>query len=385
MKILLINSFCGSGSTGRICTDIYDILTGQGHEVRIAYGRNTSPEKYRKDSYRIGTDLDVKLHGLKARMFDKVGFGSVKATKKFIEWVREYDPDVIHLHNIHGYYMNIEILFDYLKSCGKRILWTLHDCWAFTGHSAYCDAAGCTKWKNGCGNCPNLKEYPIAYTDDSSNNWRRKKEIMTGVPDMTIITPSKWLAELVKDSYLGEYNVEVINNGIDTDVFKPTYGDFRERYHLEEKKILLGVASVWEKRKGLDDFIKLSEMIDDSYRIVLVGLSDNQLKTLPEGIIGITRTNSVKELAEIYTAADLFLNLTYEDNYPTVNLEAQSCGTPVITYDTGGSGESVPESNKIEKGNLKEVVKRLELTDMSICEPCSKNVSYGKVAELYNM
>ena len=313
------------------------------------------------------------------------GLGSVIATRKLVGRLKEINPDIVHIHNIHGYYLNYPILFNYLKEANIPIVWTLHDCWSFTGHSAYCDAVGCTKWKNGCGNCPNLKEYPISYTDNSKNNWIRKKEIVTGVPDMTIITPSKWLAELVKESFLSEYRVEVINNGIDTDVFKPTYGDFRKRYHLEDKKILLGVASVWEKRKGLDDFIKLSEMIDDSYRIVLVGLSDNQLKTLPEGIIGITRTNSVKELAEIYTAADLFLNLTYEDNYPTVNLEAQSCGTPVITYDTGGSGESVPESNKIEKGNLKEVVKRLEQTDMSICEPCSKNVSYGKVAELYNM
>lgn len=371
MKILMINVVCGIRSTGRICTDLADALTERGHEVKIAYGREAVPEKYQKYAVRIGSDFDVKLHGVKARLFDQTGFGSAKATRKFIEWVKEYDPDVIHLHNIHGYYINIEILFDYLKTCGKRIHWTLHDCWAFTGHCSHFTYVKCDSWKTGCKNCPQKKEYPSSILfDNSKQNWIKKKELFTGIPNMTIITPSEWLAGLVKESYLKEYPVTVINNGIDTDVFQPTPSDFRQRYHLEDKTILLGVASTWNDRKGFGDFIKLSEILDDSYKIVLVGLSDKQMKLIPQNILGITRTNSTKELAQIYTAADVFLNLTYEDNYPTVNLEAQACGTPVITYDTGGSVESVPEKNIIQKGSLSSVINHMK--ELNVHTPIKK-------------
>ena len=357
MRILMINVVCGIRSTGRICTDLADALAEQGHEVKIAYGRENVPEKYQKYAVRIGTDLDVKLHGVKARLFDKAGFGSVGATKRFIEWVKEYDPDVIHLHNIHGYYINIEILFNYLKTCGKKILWTLHDCWAFTGHCSHFSFVKCDKWKKGCFSCQQKNEYPASILcDNSKRNWLVKKQLFSDIQNMTIITPSKWLARLVKESFLSDYPVEVINNGIDTDIFKPTSSNFRQLYHLEQKKIILGVASSWNARKGLYDFVKLSGTIDESYKIVLVGLSPKQVKEVPEKILCITRTNSTMELAEIYTAADVFFNPTYEDNYPTVNLEAQACGTPVITYDTGGSPESVPENNILQDCDLSKVI-----------------------------
>ena len=370
MKILMINSFCGLGSTGRICTDLADALAEQEHEVKIAYGRENVPEKYQKYAVRIGTDLDVKLHGVKARLFDKTGFGSVGATKRFIEWVKEYDPDVIHLHNIHGYYINIEILFNYLKTCGKKILWTLHDCWAFTGHSAYCDAINCTKWKTGCGKCPNLKEYPKSYYDNSVSNWRKKKQLMIGIPNMTIITPSHWLADLVKESFLAEYPVKVIHNGIDTDVFKPTKNDFKEFYGIKDKFMLLGAATAWNDMKGLSDFVKLSSMLDDHYKIVLVGLTEKQISDLPENIIGLKKTSSVKELAKIYSAADLFLNLSYCENYPTVNLESLSCGTPVITYDAGGSPETLSGQNSIvvKRGDLREISDSIKKYHCSVTE-----------------
>ena len=356
MKILMINSVCGIRSTGRICTDLADALTEKGHEVKIAYGRESVPEKYQKYAVRIGTDLDVKLHGIKARLFDASGFGSKKATIKFIEWVNEYDPDVIHLHNIHGYYINIEVLFNYLRTCGKKIICTLHDCWAFTGHCTHFDFVGCDKWKTGCHDCPQLKEYPKSiFADRSKKNWEQKKALFTSVDNMVLVTPSHWLAELVKQSYLSKYHVEVIHNGIDTSVFKPTPSYFRERYGLEDKKIVLGVASTWGKRKGFDDFIKLAGMLDDSYKIVMVGLSKKQMKQIPSNILGIMRTNCTKELAEIYTAADVFLNLTYEDNYPTVNLEAQACGTLVITYDTGGSPESTSNGFVTKCGDLESI------------------------------
>ena len=346
MKILMINSVCGIRSTGRICTDIADELTKQGHQVKIAYGRETVPEKYQKYAVRIGSDLSVKVDALTTRIFDNAGFNSKAATKKFLEWVKEFNPDVIHLHNIHGYYINLPMLFEYLSKANKKVIWTLHDCWSFTGHCAYFTYAKCKKWRKGCHKCPQKKDYPSSILcDRSEHNWKQKRKMFTSVKNMTIVTPSKWLAELVKQSYLKEYPVVVINNGIDTTVFKPTPSDFRKKYGLEGKKIILGVASVWDRRKGLKDFVKLSEMIDESYAIVLVGLSVEQIKQMPKRIICISRTNSQQELAEIYTAADVLFNPTYEDNYPTVNLEAQACGTPVVTYSTGGSPESVPEEN----------------------------------------
>ncbi len=384
----MINSVCGIRSTGRICTDLADALTAQGHEVKIAYGRETVPEKSRKYAVRIGSNTDNKLHGLRSRLFDDTGFGSKRATKLFIEWVKSYDPDVVHLHNIHGYYINIELLFRYLAEAEKPVIWTLHDCWSFTGHCAYFDYAECDRWKTGCHNCPQKKEYPSSMlADRSKKNWEAKKKLFTAVKDMVFVTPSEWLAEILGQSYFGKYPVKVINNDIDLSVFRPTEGDFREKNGLTGKKILLGVASVWDRRKGLKDYIKLSEKLDDNYRIVLVGLSEEQIKQLPENVIGISRTNNTKELAEIYTAADYFLNLTYEDNYPTVNLEAQACGTPVISYRTGGSTESaVRFGTVVEKGAVGDVLKLLQSSpefEKSLDFEESRGHAVEKYMELY--
>ena len=344
MKVLQINSVCGIRSTGRICTDLAEVLLQDGHECKIAYGRESVPEKYRNLAVRIGNDLDAKLHVLQSRIFDNAGFGS-------IEWVKEYNPDIIHLHNIHGYYINIEVLFNYLAESNKPVVWTLHDCWAFTGHCAYYSYVKCDKWKTGCYNCMQKNHYPSSLLLDASKKiWQKKKELFTSINNMTLVTPSKWLANEVNQSFLNMYPVKVVPNGVDLNVFKPTPSDFRERNGLVGKKIILGVASGWDERKGLIDFVKLSKILDDKYKIVLVGLAEKQKKRLPTNILKITRTNNVRELAEIYTAADIFFNPTYEDNYPTVNLEAQACGTPVMTYRTGGSVESVPEENIVEQG-----------------------------------
>lgn len=345
MKVLMINSVCGIRSTGRICTDLANAMTAEGHEVKIAYGRENVPEKYAKYAVRIGNDTDIKIHGIRTRLFDDHGFASRKVTKEFLLWADEYDPDMLWLHNIHGYYINVEMLFEWIKSRpDMQVRWTLHDCWAFTGHCTYFTMANCDRWKDHCHDCPQKTGYPSSYLFDRSyKNFEIKKKLFTGVKNMTLITPSKWLGELVKQSFLGEYPVQVIYNTIDTSVFKPTPSNFKEKYGLEGKKIILGVASIWDERKGLPDFVKLSGMIDDSYAIVLVGVDEKQAKGLPQNITVIRRTDSTAQLAEIYTASDVFFNPTYEDNYPTVNLEAVACGTYVITYKTGGSPESAGE------------------------------------------
>ena len=359
MKVLLINSVCGIGSTGRICADIAREMEAQGHEVKIAYGRETAPEQFRKYGVRIGTDFDVKLSGLHTRLTDRHGFSNKYATKKFLQWAEGFNPDLLWLHNIHGYYINVEMLFDWIKTKPHmQVKWTLHDCWAFTGHCAYFSWNKCEQWTDKCLHCKYKTTYPSGFAvSNSRNNFKRKKAAFSGVKNMTLITPSKWLADLVKRSFLKDYPVEIRYNTIDTSIFMPTPSDFRQKNNIEDKKVLLGVASVWDKRKGLEDFIKLSQILDDKFSIVLVGVSDKQLKKIPEGIICIERTNSAKELAQIYTASDVFLNLTYEDNYPTVNLEAQACGTPCVTYKTGGSVESVPAENVAEQGNLDDVVR----------------------------
>lgn len=353
MKYLFINSVAGFGSTGRIAAQQCRDLMAQGHQCTLAFGR----DKANCDdipTVRIGGDWDVRLHGLRNRLLDDQGFGSKAATRRFLDWVKEYDPDVIWLHNVHGYYLHIGLLFSYLKTCGKQIRWTLHDCWTFTGHCAYFDFAGCEKWKTGCHHCPQKHTYPQSLLlDNSRKNFRQKSSLFTGIPNLTLITPSQWLADLLQESYLREYPVEVVYNTINTEIFKPSPSNFREKHGLQDKKILLGVASIWEERKGLRDFVKLSDMLPAQYKILLVGVTAQQEKALPQNILALPRTNSPRELAEIYTAADLFVNPTYEDNYPTVNLEARACGTRIVCYDTGGCRETLgPGDTLVKKGDV---------------------------------
>lgn len=337
-RILFINSVC-NGSTGTICKNLYKAAVEAGHECCIAYGRGEVPKGFH--TIKIGNKLDFYLHVLKARLFDASGFGSKSATKEFIKKIDEFKPDIIHLHNIHGYYVNIEILFKYLKEHPEiKKVWTLHDCWAFTGHCAYYTYAKCDKWKSCCnGICANKKEYPKTIFSRIKINFNKKKQIFSDVENMVLVTPSKWLKSEVENSFLKKYHVEVINNGVDTNIFKPILSDIKQQYGIENKKIILGVASVWDKRKGLDTFIELSKKLDYDYKIVLIGLSKKQIKNLPINIIGINRTENVQELVKWYSVANIFFNPTFEDNYPTVNLEAIACGTPVVTFDTGGSSE----------------------------------------------
>lgn len=354
MKIVQINTFPYK-ATGSIMMSIYDALTEQGFDSYVVWGRGRDSKN--ANEIVIKDELGTKLHGVYTRLTDRTGFASNRATQKLLTRLDEIQPDIIHLHNIHGYYLNIEMLFGYIRQHRTKVVWTLHDCWAFTGHCAYFDAVGCDRWKTGCYHCPQKKTYPAsALLDASAWNWQRKKELFTGL-DMVVVTPSNWLAGLVRESFLGEYPIEVIHNGIDTEIFRPRKGAFREKYGID-KKIILGVAAEWTDRKGLRDFIKLNDLIDRNvYQIVLIGLTKKQIEELPGGILGLQRTSSPEELAEIYSDAYVFFNPTYEDNYPTTNLEAMACGTPVVTYDTGGSPESVwGRGVVVEKGKLMEAV-----------------------------
>lgn len=393
MKVLQINSVCGMGSTGRIATDLHNVLIENEHESYIAYGRDLP--RNCDETIRIGTDLDNYKHVVITRLYDKHGFGSKKATKMFIKQIEELNPDIIHLHNIHGYYINIELLFNYLKKVDIPVIWTLHDCWAFTGHCTHFDFIKCDKWKTGCYHCPQKNTYPSSlFLDKSKRNYSLKKEIFTGVNNMTIVTPSKWLASLVEHSFLSEYPIEVINNGIDLNVFKPTTSHFRKYYNLEKKFVILGVASVWEEKKGFNYFIDLSNRLETDEVIILVGLPKKLIKKLPANIIGITRTNNVHELVSIYSTADVFVNPTLEDNFPTTNLEALACGTPVITFNTGGSRESIDEScgiivEKDKFHDLINIIKDFKLNKFSSidCVQRSKRydskVKYNEYLDIY--
>jgi glycosyltransferase involved in cell wall biosynthesis len=355
MRVLQINDVVNSGSTGRIAEDIGVTLIDNGHESFIAYAKADRPSKSHK--IKVGNKLDIYDHAIKTLLFDKHGLGSVKATKRLIKDVDSIKPDIIGLHNIHGYYLNYEILFDYIKREDIPVIWTLHDCWPFTGHCAYFERFGCEKWKTQCNTCPLTSYYPKSLVDRSYNNYLDKKNAFQGVKNLKIITPSHWLKNYVEQSFLKDYPVQVIHNGINLNLFKPKVFNF-----VENEKIALGVASVWHPRKGLKDFEILRKHLSPSFKIVLIGLTKKQISALPEGIIGISRTESIEALVDWYNRATVFVNPTYIDNFPTTNIEALACGTPVITYNTGGSPEAIDKNSGIviEKGDIVKLAQSIE-------------------------
>ncbi len=371
-KILMLNTVAGRGSVGRLITGLSFALKKVGHEPYIAFGRGDAPMGLA--SYRVNNNADVIIHGVMSRLTDRQGLYSSNATRKLIEIIRGAEPDIIHLHNIHGYYVNYEILFSFLKNefvkGGGSVVWTLHDCWSFTGHCVHFEYAGCDRWKTKCFNCPEKNQYPASLLMDSSrSNYERKRRAFTGVPGLTLVTPSGWLKDRVKESFLREYPVEVVPTGIDTEQFKPEESNIRERFGIGDRTLLLGVASPWRERKGFDDFLRLSGEIDENTVIAMVGLNRKQLDKARslKNIIPVMKTDSVRELAEWYSAADYYVNLTLEDTFPTTNIEAMACGTPVITYRSGGSSESLTENTGrvVDKGDTGAVLRAVsELSGM---------------------
>ena len=335
-----------NGSTGGIMMKEHKELLAAGEESYAFWGRGREAEN--PNELKFASDAEVKLDAFQTRIDGKAGFHSKSATRRLLARLNEIQPDVVHLHNLHGYYVNVEMLFEWLAKHDCKIKWTLHDCWAFTGHCAYFTYVKCAQWKGHCAHskpCSQLNTYPKTFSKSSCSwNFEQKNRLFNLVPveRLRLITPSQWLADLVGESFLAKYPVEVRRNTVDTAVFKPTPSDFRERYGIGNRFMVLGVASPWNERKGLTDFIKLAnELNTEEYAIVLIGLSEKQLKKLPANIVGLARTDSLRELASIYTAADVFFNPTREDNYPTTLLEAQACGTSSLTYPVGGCAETL--------------------------------------------
>lgn len=356
MKILQINANVNSGSTGRIAEDIGRVLLKDTHQSFIAAGFTDRPSA--SQVIGIGNKWDQKLHGIKTRLIDRHGFGSKGATLQLVKEIEQIGPEIIHLHNLHGYYLHIGVLFEYLKEVQLPVVWTFHDCWPFTGHCSFFDRYQCTKWQKVCHHCPNIKGYPASLgVDNSRQNYQDKKNIFNGLENCTIVTPSEWLANHLHASFLQNYPVKCIHNGIDLNVFSPSVNSesILDKYQINRNPYILGVASTWDIRKGLKDFEALSQRKDKPFQVVLVGLSKKQIKSLPTGIIGIERTENTDELAALYATATVFVNPSYVDNFPTTNLEALACGTPVITYNTGGSPEAIDAETGIVvgKGDIK--------------------------------
>lgn len=348
MKTLLqINPVLrGSTSTGRIMQEIGDLALRNGWESCIAYGRGRDgllPCHSR--TIPVGSRWSTLWHGLQTRLFDRHGLASTEATRRFVREIERIRPDVIHIHNLHGYFLDYRVLFDFLSQSGTPVVWTVHDCWLYTGHCYYYSYAGCDRWQTECHDCPQRRAFPASWlVDRSRQNFRDKRASFTSLRkgQLTIVPVSEWIRTEMSRSFLRECDFRVIHNGIDTEIFDICAPQTaRARYGLGDKHLLLGVASIWSHEKGLDDFIRMAQLLADDELIVLVGIKPSERRRLPPNIVGIARTENVRELAELYSAADAFLNPTWQDNYPTVNLEAIACGTPVVTYRTGGSVEAV--------------------------------------------
>lgn len=342
MIVVQINATCGAGSTGMICLEVSRLLSQNDIENYVIYAVGHSDAD---TAVRCGSSRDIRVSAARAHLTGNYGFTAVGMTRRLIRLLDDIKPDIVHLHNIHSHNCHLSLLFDYLREKRIRILWTFHDCWAFTGYCPHFMMSGCDKWKSSCGSCPQYRRFSTFF-DRSHALFEKKKRLLSGL-DLTIVMPSAWLAGIVRQSFLQDYPVKVIHNGIDLDVFRPVSSDIRERLGIgRDTFMILGIAYDWSVRKGLDVFIRLAEQLDrDRYQIVLVGVDDRG--GLPDSIITLPRIGDPEELVRLYTAADLFMNPTREDTFPTVNMEALACGTPVAAFDVGGCTETFSQETGI--------------------------------------
>ena len=367
-KLLQLNTCNNVLSTGKIVSDIGEIAINKGWESYIVSSKGSGFMASKNVSLFVGSRTSKYIHALESRLCDNsgLGFSSKGASKQLIDLIDQISPDIIHFHIIHGYYLNLPILFSYLSGKDIPIVWTIHSCWEFTGHCSFFDTIGCDKWKTGCYHCPQLREYPRSWFHDrSEKNYLEKKKLFTSLRNVTLVPVSNWLADLLKQSFLNVYPIRPIYNGIDIKKFNTSANvkDVRNKYVKCDEFLAIAVASTWEKRKNLSDYIKLSRLLPNEYRLLLIGLSDKQISTLPSQIIGVKRTTNLQELVDIYSAADVVLNLSLEETFGLTTVEGFACGTPSIVYNCTASPELVtPETGFIvEKGQLDQVVKKMEI------------------------
>lgn len=378
-KLLQIGSSLNCGAPGKIAEQIGLLAMAKGWDVYMAHGvRHSNPSQLK--TIPMVTPREEKVHALYSLLLDRHGLGPARKTKRLVEWIRQNSPDVIHLHNIHGYFINYQVLFEYLVNTEIPIVWTFHDFWPITGHCAHFDYNGCDKWKTLCHDCAYHHDYPFSLVDKSKKNYLLKKQAFTGLKNVELVSVSKWVAALLSESFLKDYPIRVIYNGVDTKMFRPRNSDVKARLCLEGKFVLLGVASPWSPMKGLYDYYDLRRNLTDDFAIVMVGLSKKQIEALPHGIIGIERTQSQDELAEYYSMADVTLNLSYQETFGMTTIEGMACGTPGIVYNKTASPELVsPETGyAVEAKNIKAIVKAvLEIKKKgktSYAEACRKRV-----------
>ncbi len=364
MRIFQLNTFCGVKSTGRIANEIAKLVVKDGGVCRIGYGVPEISEDSEAVAYRIGSVLERKVHAALRKLFDAEGYGSWFATRKLIQELKTFQPDLIHLHNLHGCYLHLPTLFRFLNDSKIPIVWTLHDCWPFTGHCAYFDYCGCDRWVKECHDCPQKHSYPVCTgLSGSKRNHRMKKRLFANISDLTFVAPCEWMIQPLSRSFLKRFPVRTIPNGVNLTAFRPTPNNLRERFDLGSKKICLAVASEWDERKGLVYLVKAAEELGREYQFVVIGLTAEQLSELPQNILGFERTANMDELAQWYTVANCFVNPTLEDNMPMVNLEALACGTPVAVFRTGGCPEAIDDGCGIvvEQGDLKSLCSAIQI------------------------
>lgn len=341
-KIVAINVVC-NGSTGKIMCDTLIKAQEEGYDTYCFFGRGKKNPKL--NAKRISSKISVFFHVFLARIGFN-GHGSYFATKKLIHELKQINPDIIHLHNIHGYYLNFKVLFKYLENYQGKIIWMLHDCWTFTGHCSYFSSINCQKWQKQCFNCSQLNAYPKEYIDTTEKEYKLKKRLFTKLKNVIIVTPSYWLEEIVKKSFLNKYRIKTIHNGINLEIFKPIKDNkILDKYNIpKNKKIILGVANIWEERKGFVIFLKMAKLLNDNEVIVLVGVNDKQIKLLPNNIIGIKRTDNQDDLAKIYSISDIFVNPSREETFSLVTVEAMACGLPVVVCGISAPKELVTDA-----------------------------------------
>lgn len=405
-KLLQINS-CINRSTGRIAQQLGETAIDAGWESWIAYSARSECVPSKSNLIRVGSQLDARSHAIQTRLFDNHGLCSNISTRHLIRKIQDVAPDVIHLHNIHGYYLNYEILFNFLSLYGKPVVWTIHDCWAFSGHCVHYTDVNCNKWKSAslehCSKCPKLRDYPTSYLfDRSAKNYIQKRRAFNSVNNLTLVPVSYWLGDVLKESFIGRYPIKVIQNGVDLNTFYPREGmKFRMKHHIEDKYIVLGVATGWSENVGLSDFIRLSQVLDERFQVVMVGTTPAIDKMLPKNIISVNRTNDVNELAQIYSEANILFNGSFMETFGLVTAEAIACGTPALVYNSTACPEIVtkdtgyvvsPKAFDAVVATLMEDINiptELRKEHKKICQEYAarhfdKNAKYKEYINLYN-